>query len=423
MVLEFLYCFFYEFILAMLINKNNITNKKVYFTKICCVSLINYLVTFLIGYSLDMHLTYDIPFVNILLATLLILIEGWIYSNKKNMVYDLFYVTSFYCIYGFASLCVREIMIRVFSVASHHLYLQTIFRFSSILMMLFLTYLIVSQIDNYLGRHELLIPHKYMKIFFGFMMVIISIVILLSNLIVYEPMIHVYMILFLVIITFIMCFIVFINLNEVYAEKEYEKFQNELSSLLIQNMNKEMKINQDLKRFKHDIKNKLLALDYLDNEQGHQLYEDIKNEFNQFDNVINTGNVYIDAIINSKYTDYKDKIDFQWNVNACQSNKMNANDLCSILYNVLDNAVEETLRIHQSNIKVFIKLTEDEFIVSVINLTDKTKEMNYLETQKNQNEHGQGLYILEKTVEKYNGVYKVDIQDNTFKTYIYISFD
>ena len=254
-------------------------------------------------------------------------------------------------------------------------------------------------------------------------MVIISIVILLSNLIVYDPMIHVYMILFLVIITFIMCFIVFINLNEVYAEKEYEKFQNELSSLLIQNMNKEMKINQDLKRFKHDIKNKLSALDYLDNEQGHQLYEDIKNEFNQFDNVINTGNVYIDAIINSKYTDYKDKIDFQWNVNACQNNKMSANDLCSILYNVLDNAVEETLRIHQSNIKVFIKLTEDEFIVSVINLTDKTKEMNYLETQKNKNEHGQGLYILEKTVEKYNGVYKVDIQDNTFKTYIYISFD
>ena len=339
------------------------------------------------------------------------------------MVYDLFYVTAFYCIYGFASLCVREIMIRVFSVSSQHLYLQTVFRFSSIFMMLFSTYLIVSQIDNYLGRHQLLIPHKYMKIFFGFMMVIISIVILLSNLIVYEPMIHVYMILFLVIITFIMCFIVFINLNEVYAEKEYEKFQNELSSLLIQNMNKEMKRNQDLKRFKHDIKNKLLALDYLDNEQGHQLYEDIKNEFNQFDNVINTGNVYIDAIINSKYTDYKDKIDFQWNVSACQNSKMSANDLCSILYNVLDNAVEETLRINQSRIKVFIKLTEDEFIVSVVNLTDKTKEMNYLETQKDKNEHGQGLYILEKTVEKYDGVYKTDIKDNTFKTYVYISFD
>ena len=74
-----------------------------------------------------------------------------------------------------------------------------------------------------------------------------------------------------------------------------------MNTLIIQNIEQEIQNNKDIRKFKHDIQNKFRALDYLDRQNGYKLYNELKEEFSQFENIVNTGNVYIDAIINSKY--------------------------------------------------------------------------------------------------------------------------
>lgn len=421
MVLEFLYCCLYEISLAKLL----ITTQHWYkcILRILFVSFVNFIFTFLIGNVLGLYLTYDVPLLNILLTVILLMVETLIYSEKSNKIYNAFHVMNFYCIYGFVSLCMRSIMIYIFSVSEHYLYMQGITRFISVICILVISYMLTYYISKLIRIDQLVIPSNYIQIYFGIWVIIICIVVLLSHSIVYKPSLNIYLIFILVIMLYITCFLVFVRLNHIYAQKEYERLQKEMNTLIIQNIEQEIQNNKDIRKFKHDIQNKLRALDYLDRQNGHKLYNELKEEFSQFENIVNTGNVYIDAIINSKYIMYKNQIDFQWKIIACQNIKMKVSDLCSILYNVLDNAVEETLKIHQNKIKVFIKLTEDEFIIDVVNITDKTKQMDYLQTTKDQSEHGLGLLILKRTIQKYNGIYKIDIKDYQFRTYVYISFD
>ena len=93
--------------------------------------------------------------------------------------------------------------------------------------------------------------------------------------------------------------------------------------------------------------------------------------------------------------------------------------MCTIISNLLDNAIESCIKYNGNKFISLKILHEKEYIlINVINTTSNTK-VNYngsaLKTSKEDKEnHGLGTQIINDIAYKYNGNVKYEIVDNQF---------
>lgn len=141
------------------------------------------------------------------------------------------------------------------------------------------------------------------------------------------------------------------------------------------------------------------------------------------DTVIKTGNVMVDAILNSKL-----------NLAASQHIAVNAKatvspalpveplDICVILGNLMDNAIEACMRIpdiEQRFIRVYMGTHKGQFYISVTNAASafRRKGQKYLST-KAQTGHGFGLMRIDRVTLKYGGTVNRQSEEGVFATEI-----
>lgn len=155
------------------------------------------------------------------------------------------------------------------------------------------------------------------------------------------------------------------------------------------------------------------------------------------DTVIKTGNVMVDAILNSKLSLIQSK-EIAVNAKAVVPPELNISeiDLCTIIGNLLDNALEACLR--QENaagqnvdqkkvtwseeperfIRVFIGVLKGHLYISVSNsVSGEVKKLGkiYLST-KNSEAHGFGLMRVDSIAAKYNGYVNRQNEEGVFVT-------
>lgn len=182
----------------------------------------------------------------------------------------------------------------------------------------------------------------------------------------------------------------------------------------------------DIRKIRHDMKNHLIYLrEITDLNEKKKMIEYLDNLINVI-NLEKTGisrssNVVIDALVNYKYSiAQKEGIDFQINIVVPYKLPYDDGDICIILGNALDNAIEAStkLPIGERYIRLAIGAKKNALSIVVKNryngVLKKDHNMNYHTNKKDSINHGIGLMSISKAVEKYNGIFEINDKENEF---------
>lgn len=183
-------------------------------------------------------------------------------------------------------------------------------------------------------------------------------------------------------------------------------------------------LNNDLRRFKHDYTNHMLCLKAMigDNqsEDAVAYIEKINDEISRSSSSYNTGHKIADAILNEKSGAENDiKIKFDGHIPDFLDNV----DLCIILGNAIDNAIEACRKIQscEKTISISADIQHGHAILIITNpVSQETIISGTLpETTKSDPlNHGFGLYNIRRIVEKYEGDMNINAADGVFTLYV-----
>ena len=203
------------------------------------------------------------------------------------------------------------------------------------------------------------------------------------------------------------------------VDKRIEQFQSDLiakQTVEIQNMYRQMQ------EWRHDYRNHIQNMkNRLDSDNGEleRYLDDLADDLTQADTSIKTGNVMADAVLNSKLSVASQK-GIRLNVKAHIPDGVAMTDveLCSILGNLLDNAMEacEKLPIDARFIRVYIDKFKGQFYLSVQNSSPAVvRDKGIFHTTKS-GTHGFGLFRIDRIAKKYGGYVNRQYEEGVFAT-------
>ena len=209
-------------------------------------------------------------------------------------------------------------------------------------------------------------------------------------------------------------------------DKQMENYQREIIDTHYQEV--ETMYNK-MRGWRHDYRNHIQTMKVLAEQGDIEAIKDYLNKLDEdlatVDTVIKTGNAKADAILNSKISlakskDITVKVDAQVPVKL----KMSELDLCVILGNLFDNAIEASLPLpkEQRLIRVYIVMKNTQLYISFTNFTaskKQIKESNVFKTTKGEG-HGYGLIRIDSIIKKLDGYLSRNSEDGAFTTEILI---
>ena len=224
----------------------------------------------------------------------------------------------------------------------------------------------------------------------------------------------------------VLVFVLFGRLQrQMELKRETDMLASQLS-LQAASVNRMETLYNRTRAFRHDIKNHILVMNMLA-EQGK--YDELRDYLQQIGGVIDesdyvriSGVSAVDAILNEKmYEAQAQSITTGFDVVNLDKNNIAPLDLCIILSNALDNAIEANLRIAEKSaryIKLKVHGNETFSVISVTNPlagAPKTAPDGTLKTTKQDADaHGFGLKSIESTAAKYGGEMLAKAEDGVF---------
>lgn len=206
------------------------------------------------------------------------------------------------------------------------------------------------------------------------------------------------------------------------AEKRVAAYQNELMERHyreVENMYRQMR------GWRHDYHNHIQTMKaYLSMGQADRLEEylaSLDQDLTSVDTVVKTGNVMVDAILNSKLSMAQAK-GISVNAKATVSPELPVaqTDLCVILGNLLDNAMEACMKQaaqQERFIRVYIGRFKGQFYISVSNsVGGALKKQNGAYQTTKAGSHGFGLRRVDALIEKYGGYRNRQDEGDVFAT-------
>lgn len=183
-------------------------------------------------------------------------------------------------------------------------------------------------------------------------------------------------------------------------------------------------INQRL----HDLKHQLAIISLEEQTSKRIEYvQQIEKDIIQYQAYIKTGNPVADVILTHKnFQCIKNKIAFTCIVNGKLLNHIETMDLCSLLGNALDNAIDSSLNVKENekrSISVRIKEQAGFIIFSFQNYTENVPQFHEklpLSTKRDKQNHGYGLKSIKYIAEKYSGKITINSKSNWFTLKILI---
>lgn len=221
--------------------------------------------------------------------------------------------------------------------------------------------------------------------------------------------------------------VVFYLINDI-VEREMKLHENKVFQIQAKNqleMYKSISENFDnQKRKTHEYKNQISCIEsLLEKKQYSKLEEYVKKIYGSMNNepdAINTNNVIVNAILNTKYHEAEEKgIVFVFRVNDLSELKMKDEDVVTILSNLLNNAIEACELCENNKVIKFKFIQEDDMIIIAVKNTfnyDVIYENGEIKSTKTSSvdEHGVGIKNIIKTIEKYAGSYVIEDKNKEF---------
>lgn len=210
------------------------------------------------------------------------------------------------------------------------------------------------------------------------------------------------------------------------VDRRIERFQSELIEKQIREMEN---LYKQVRGWRHDYKNHIQNMK-IQLEQGN--YEglggylsELAEDLDTVDTVVRTGNVMADAVLNSKLS-VAEKLKIRLSVKARIPENLPMTDveLCALMGNVLDNAVEACAALPEEErfMRVYIGRLKGQFYLSVQNAAGRVKKVGgtYLSTKSGAENHGYGIFRIDRIVKKYGGFVNRQNEEGAFATEVMI---
>lgn len=224
-----------------------------------------------------------------------------------------------------------------------------------------------------------------------------------------------------IIILNIVCFYMTYTLSKSNAEAEELKMKHQQEEYRLSYAENIKNQYEEIRRMRHDMKQNLAVLSELYREQKYDearnFADKVTKNLAKFDNVIDVQNAFINAILNSKLST---ALEYGIKVICSSSNNVSGIDdidLCNLLGNMLDNAIEAAKMCEMGYIEVSINSDENKILVIIANsivtsVLNSNKEL--ISTKADSARHGYGIKTIRSIANKYNGTAKFYEEGNLF---------
>ena len=233
-------------------------------------------------------------------------------------------------------------------------------------------------------------------------------------------------------------FIIFTNLPLIYyilstINKSYEE-QRKLDDALTQTKAQlarfrfSIELQEQLKKERHELKNNYFYIQTLLNEKKYDQLNDymdhIVGEKLSSLNEIHTGNMLMDYILNRKVQEAR-KYRIRTYVEVLVPSQLNMSEdtLCTIIMNLLDNAIEASRHEEHPDIHISMHCIQNYLSVKIRNKISKDvlhTNPNLATTKKDVTNHGLGLKIIHQAVRRCNGIFQISTEEGYFTATIMI---
>lgn len=214
------------------------------------------------------------------------------------------------------------------------------------------------------------------------------------------------------------------KMNDTIRENELLKLKHEYSQQYISSANSEYEV---IRKLRHDFKdNWSVVYDLImsnNNEKALLFMKDYLDELSEKEVFIKTNNEIVNAVVNAKLSAAK-----SYGINVicmCISDFSGISDLdlCSLLSNMLENAVTACKASQKEEKRIYINISADfyKFDFCVKNTIDDsvlTKNPELSTNKRNKSEHGIGIKIINSIAHKYNGKADFYEENDEFCCYV-----
>lgn len=228
----------------------------------------------------------------------------------------------------------------------------------------------------------------------------------------------------------IICVIIILNvlwlmyISPKMLNRKLNRFQNDL----INKHYDEVEIMyRKMRGWRHDYHNHIQVLKAQMSlgqyEKAEEYLEKLTEDLGNVDTVLKTGNVIVDAILNSKLTMIRERnILVDATAIVPQEINISGTDLAVLIGNMLDNAMEACLNIQEEKerfIRIYIDVIKKQLYISVTNsMQGKAKRTGNTFFSIKQGGHGFGLISIDNIVQKYQGFINRQTENGVFATEI-----
>lgn len=181
---------------------------------------------------------------------------------------------------------------------------------------------------------------------------------------------------------------------------------------------------EELHKQSHDYKNQLLTIRYLDTENVDEYIDSVIRANHSVKSLCRTGDRYVDAVLNCKMEEASiHDIEFSYTSSFPKPLSIDAVDICAILSNQLDNAIEACCKM-DNTAQRWIRITLDQKMDFTVFIVENSIAENSIDPKEplvssktdTSRVHGLGIKNIQKAAEKYNGTLSNTVTENSFKS-------
>ena len=222
-------------------------------------------------------------------------------------------------------------------------------------------------------------------------------------------------------------FILLEYLLQTIMKREEDKTIVYQNKLMKQQMDEIENIYMTMRGWRHDYHNHIQSLKgYLSLNKVEQMknyLNELETDLDSIDTLYHSGNLQLDSILNAKLAiAEKGQIRIHCDASIPPQLHVSDLDLCVILGNLLDNAIESCRKIKDPDerfIRVYIGILKKQLYISITNATSETVKQrtdHYFTTKRG--DHGHGLKRVDQVVKKYDGYLNRQNEPGIFATEI-----
>lgn len=207
-----------------------------------------------------------------------------------------------------------------------------------------------------------------------------------------------------------------------FVNRKISHFQNELVNRHYDEVDT---MYRKMRGWRHDYHNHIQVLkahmSLTQYNEASQYLDKLEEDLTTVDTVLKTGNIMVDAILNSKLTLIQEKhIAVDATAIVPEDISISGIDLSVLIGNMLDNAMEACMQIADEKerfIRIYIDIIKKQLYISVTNsMVGKARKSGNHFLSSKEGSHGFGLLRIDSIVNKYDGYLNRQTENGVFAT-------